>query len=205
MPGEYLLATAGPAAGLKLPIERDLLLGRAAPGFERLAADAELSRSHASILRDDMGALVIEDLASRNGTWVNGVRVERHRLEPGDLIRVGESTFELVESGPVSLLYDDELIRPWYEHALQVLAPGATLVDIHGHTGFNDPDGFTFSAEQLVATFEAAGARGVVMPMHEPDGYPPANDRVLPLRGQIQYLHAIHLQQFPESLLVRCS
>ena len=60
-----------------------------------------------------------------------------------------------------------------------MLAPGAALVDIHGHTGFNDPDGFTFSAEQLVATLEAAGARGVVMSMHEPDGYPPANDRVL--------------------------
>ena len=40
---------------------------------------------------------MIEDLGSRNGTWVNGVRVERDRLEPGDVIRVGESTFELVE------------------------------------------------------------------------------------------------------------
>ena len=179
MPGEALRATAGPAAGLKLPIDGELQLGRAAPGFELLSADAELSRNHAAILRGDDGVLVIEDLGSRNGTWVNGVRVERRRLELGDVIRVGESTFELVEGSPPSRLYDDELIRPWYEHALQVLAPGVALVDIHGHTGFNDPDGFTFSSEQLVATLEAAGARGVVMPMHEPDGYPPANDRVL--------------------------
>ena len=123
---------------------------------------------------------MIEDLGSRNGTWVNGVRVERQRLEPGDLIRVGEIDVRAGRRARrSSLLYDDELIRPWYEHALEVLAPGAALVDIHGHTGFNDPDGFTFSSEQLLATLDAAGARGVVMPMHEPDGYPPANDRVL--------------------------
>ena len=117
MPGETLRATAGPASGLTLRIDAELQLGRAAPGLERLAADAELSRSHASIRRDDDGALVIEDLGSRNGTWVNGARVERARLEPGDVIRVGESTFELVVVPPASLLYDDELIRPWYEHA----------------------------------------------------------------------------------------
>jgi predicted TIM-barrel fold metal-dependent hydrolase len=179
MAREALRATAGPAAGLKLPIDGGLQLGRAAPGFELLAADAELSRNHAEIRRDDDGVLVIEDLGSRNGTWVNGVRVQRHQVVPGDVIRVGETTFELIVGAPPSLLYDDELIRPWYEHALQVLAPGATLVDIHGHTGFNDPDGFTFSSEQLLATLDAAGARGVVMPMHEPDGYPPANDRVI--------------------------
>jgi predicted TIM-barrel fold metal-dependent hydrolase len=178
MPGEILRATSGPATGLKLPIGQELQLGRAAPGLEPLAEDAELSRSHAAIRRDDDGTLVIEDLGSRNGTWVNGVRVQRQRLAPGDVIRVGETAFEVVVGPPPSLLYDDELIRPWYEHALE-LVPGATLVDIHGHTGFNDPDGFTFSPEQLLATLDAAGARGVVMPMHEPDGYPPANDRVI--------------------------
>jgi len=62
---------------------------------------------------------------------------------------------------------------------MQELAAGATLLDVHGHVGFNDPDGFTFSGDQLIATLTAAEARGVVMPMHEPDGYPDANDRIL--------------------------
>lgn len=157
----------------------EVQLGRAAPGFELLADDAELSRRHAVIRREEEGTLVVEDLGSRNGTWVNGERIERRRLEPGDTIRVGETTFELVAAGPPSLLYDDELIRPWYEHAVDQLAPGAALVDFHGHTGSNDPDGFTFAAHELLATLDAARARGVVIPMHEPDGYPPANDRVL--------------------------
>ena len=109
--------------------------------------------------------------------------MERHRLSAGDRIRVGATRrSSSSRARRSSLLYDDELIRPWYEHAVQVLAPGAALVDIHGHTGFNDPDGFTFSADQLLATLDAADARGVVMSMHEPDGYPPANDRVLPRR-----------------------
>ncbi|HEY7207974.1 MAG TPA: amidohydrolase family protein [Gaiellaceae bacterium] len=77
-----------------------------------------------------------------------------------------------------SELYDDEEIRPWYEHA-RALVPRAALFDAHGHIGFNDPDGFTFSAEQLAATLTAADARGIAIPMHEPDGYPPANDYVL--------------------------
>ncbi|HMI98632.1 MAG TPA: amidohydrolase family protein [Gaiellaceae bacterium] len=177
-PVAYLRAVSGPAAGLTLQIGDELLLGRTAPGLERLADDAELSRRHASLLRGEDG-LVIEDLGSRNGTTVNGVRVERQPLVAGDRIRVGATTFELMQGALRSDLYDDEVIRPWYEHAVRELAAGATLLDIHGHTGFNDPDGFTFSGDQLIATLAAAEARGVVMPMHEPDGYPAANDRVL--------------------------
>jgi predicted TIM-barrel fold metal-dependent hydrolase len=174
----YLLAVGGAAAGLRLPIGEELLLGRAAPGCARLADDVELSRRHATIAQ--VGSeLVIEDHGSRNGTWVNGLRIERQVLAPGDRVRVGVTTFELVRGAPRSELYDDESIRPWFEHALQQLAPGATLFDVHGHVGFNDPDGFTFSGAQLVAALEAAQGRGVVMPMHEPDGYPPANDMVL--------------------------
>jgi predicted TIM-barrel fold metal-dependent hydrolase len=155
------------------------VLGRTAPQFDPLAHDPELSRRHASITRDAEGTLVIEDLGSRNGTMVNSTRIERQALSLGDRIRVGATTFELVERAPRSGLYDDELIRPWFEHAVHELAPGAAIFDVHDHTGFNDPDGFTFSGEQLIATLAAAEARGVVMPMHEPDGYQAANDRVL--------------------------
>ena len=75
-------------------------------------------------------------------------------------------------------MYDDEFIQPWFEHAMGQI-PGLSLFDVHAHTGSNDPDGFRLSAETLVDTLESADARSVVMPMHEPDGYPAANDRIL--------------------------
>lgn len=73
---------------------------------------------------------------------------------------------------------EDELIRPWFDHVAGSLL-NESLFDVHTHTGFNDPDGFQSAPEEVVATLTAARSRGVVMPMHEPDGYPPANDRVL--------------------------
>ncbi len=75
-------------------------------------------------------------------------------------------------------MYDDELIRPWYE-GLPIGLAQIPLFDMHTHTGSNDPDRFTCSAEQVIDNLAAANSRGMVTPMHEPDGYPPANDRVL--------------------------
>jgi predicted TIM-barrel fold metal-dependent hydrolase len=75
-------------------------------------------------------------------------------------------------------VYDDALIRPWFESAVERV-PGLSLFDAHAHIGQNDPDGLQLSTPELVDTMEAIGARSVVTPMHEPDGYPAANDRVL--------------------------
>lgn len=75
-------------------------------------------------------------------------------------------------------MYDDDLILPWFEHVMDSV-PGVSLFDVHAHVGTNDPDGFRLSVGELTETLEAARARSVVMPMHEPDGYPAANDRIL--------------------------
>ena len=75
-------------------------------------------------------------------------------------------------------VYADHLLLPWHEAVMEQL-PGIELFDAHTHTGFNDPDGFSCSAEQLVEGLELAHARAVIFTMQEPDGYPPANDRVI--------------------------
>ncbi len=53
--------------------------------------DGSVSSKHARILRTDDG-FVIEDLQSRNGTYVNGERIVegQRKLSDGDLIRVGK-------------------------------------------------------------------------------------------------------------------
>jgi hypothetical protein len=75
--------------------------------------------------------------------------------------------------------YDDP-IRPFYRDLAGDLPAGAEWFDVHTHMGANDPDGFRCTAEEVVAALDRAGhAQALVFPMHEPDGYPAANDRVL--------------------------
>jgi uncharacterized protein len=75
-------------------------------------------------------------------------------------------------------VYADQALRPWFD-ALMASVPELMLFDAHAHTGASDPDEFTCSDAELLDALALAGARAVVFTMHEPDGYPPANDRVL--------------------------
>jgi phosphoserine phosphatase RsbU/P len=54
-----------------------------------------ISRRHAEMVRDPFGRWWIRDLGSRNGTHVNGVRVNESVVKPGDLIQVGEFSLTL--------------------------------------------------------------------------------------------------------------
>src|SRR5579875_2667780 len=73
----------------------------------------------------------------------------------------------------------DATLAPWLA-SIRELVPGIELFDAHTHVGFNDPDGMRQSPEELIVALRAANARGCfVFPMHEPDGYPPANDFVI--------------------------
>lgn len=74
----------------------------------------------------------------------------------------------------------DDVLLPLLERARTLLPAGAPLIDAHTHTGFNDPDGVTATAEELLEGMARAGMEhAVVFTTAEPDGYPPANDRVL--------------------------
>ena len=75
-------------------------------------------------------------------------------------------------------MYDDGFIQPWLA-ALRSRVPDLELLDAHTHIGQNDPDGFKCTLAELTGALEAADARAVVFPMHEPDGYPAANDSAI--------------------------
>ncbi len=83
--------------GLRVPLEREVELGRDAACAVRLPSD-DVSRRHARIAADAEGHLVV-DLGSTNGTWVNGRRVELHRLRAGDRLRVGAFVARYVAAG----------------------------------------------------------------------------------------------------------
>ena len=52
----------------------------------------DVSRQHCSISQEG-GRLLLQDLGSSNGTYVNGRRVREAELKPGDQIRIGSLRF----------------------------------------------------------------------------------------------------------------
>jgi predicted TIM-barrel fold metal-dependent hydrolase len=73
----------------------------------------------------------------------------------------------------------DTLLAPWTAQ-MRDLVDGLELFDAHTHLGQNDPDGMSQTPEELLEGLRQAGAGSAfVFPMHEPDGYPSANDMVL--------------------------
>jgi pSer/pThr/pTyr-binding forkhead associated (FHA) protein len=56
-----------------------------------------VSRLHAE-LREEGAAWVIADLGSTNGTWVNGWRIQRAELSPGDEVALGLQRFVFDQS-----------------------------------------------------------------------------------------------------------
>jgi pSer/pThr/pTyr-binding forkhead associated (FHA) protein len=71
--------------------ERPITIGRS-PEADVVILDEKASRLHCGIRLWD-GEFYIKDLKSRNGTYVNGERVDVAKLKLGDKIRVGSIVF----------------------------------------------------------------------------------------------------------------
>ncbi len=82
--------------GTFFPVHQgDSLLGRS-PECLIVLPSERVSREHAVVRRIHCG-LEIEDLGSRNGTWVNGARIRRATvLQQGDEVQLGDDVLEVV-------------------------------------------------------------------------------------------------------------
>lgn len=90
----------GPDKGRKFQLPDDMpqLIGRSSEALP--INDTAVSRRHAELTPDD-GVWYIRDLASQNGTYVNGVRIsDRTRLRAGDQIRTGQTLFVFGMTSP---------------------------------------------------------------------------------------------------------
>ena len=59
--------------------------------------EKSVSRAHATIQLES-GGLVLTDLGSTGGTFVNGVQVKRRKINPGDVISFGTVQWKVKES-----------------------------------------------------------------------------------------------------------
>ena len=79
------------AAPIEIELFLPFLIGRAADAALKIPHDS-VSREHCRIYEFD-GELAVRDLGSRNGTYVNGQRIDRPTfLSPGDELTVGDIT-----------------------------------------------------------------------------------------------------------------
>jgi S-DNA-T family DNA segregation ATPase FtsK/SpoIIIE len=115
--GIRLAVVNGPDAGLVVPLNRALTIGRD-PSCQLVLTDADVSRRHLSVAPSPSG-LIVHDLGSRNGTTINdvGIGTSLHVLMEGDLVRVGDSTLQVraETSRPASLRHLDDgstLVNP---------------------------------------------------------------------------------------------
>ncbi len=90
-----LVALFGPKQGIRVPLSDALVVGRGNTAELQLV-DAKVSREHCRI-RSSNSVLGIEDLASQNGTFVNGEQISGTvTLREGDEIAVGDTLLLVV-------------------------------------------------------------------------------------------------------------
>ena len=190
--GAVLRVVAGSSAGRAIQVTGEpLVIGRAAEADVRLD-DPQLSRLHAR-LADVAGRLVIHDLGSTNGTFVNGRQIRAPTpVKPGDVIWAGITTLTLTtRKRPVSEVAPIEPPTPSGEggllsrfaelsdaHARVILAAvaaffvaaaviGSPVVELleKNPTGFEDPGGQAAKTEKRIAaaTGEIPAAQLVVL------------------------------------------
>ncbi|HVV50465.1 MAG TPA: GGDEF domain-containing protein [Polyangia bacterium] len=111
----YLVVLAGASVGEMYKIEQDrTIIGRGQKAQVRLLDDG-ISREHAQVCVEG-NKIVLQDLGSTNGTFCNGLKVDRKELVDGDKILVGSTTI-------LKFTYHDNLDeifqKQMYESALR--------------------------------------------------------------------------------------
>ena len=84
---EFIL---GPMANQVLNLAEEVTTIGSVAGNTVVLADPAVSRKHAGIRKVDSN-YELADLGSTNGVYVNGHKVPKKTLEPGDIIRVGNT------------------------------------------------------------------------------------------------------------------
>ena len=89
MADSSLVIHQGSAAGSEHPVDGELILGREQGSADLVLDDPGVSRRHARVLPEN-GGVIVEDLGSSNGTYVNGQRISGPvEVAAGDEVQLG--------------------------------------------------------------------------------------------------------------------
>jgi predicted component of type VI protein secretion system len=102
----------GSEAGRQLPLDSVVDIGREPSLPLHLDEDTQVSRRHARIALQG-GQVIVEDLGSTNGTYVNEQPISSPRaLNPGDKVRIGLTVLELRTRQQVAARPSAVQVRP---------------------------------------------------------------------------------------------
>lgn len=125
VPKFALRGLSGEHFGRSVPLHASLSVGRADDASLRIPLDG-ISRQHAR-LTPAGDEVLVEDLGSANGTWINGKRVTRAQAVHGDEIRFDVQRFQLLVPGQPLQPRDIEATAPrrWTWVAVVVVVAAA--------------------------------------------------------------------------------
>ncbi|MDQ2695081.1 MAG: GGDEF domain-containing protein [Pseudomonadota bacterium] len=106
----YLLVVAGADLARRYPVTPPAMTIGRSEASQVVLAERNVSRCHARIVSDG-AAVILEDLGSTNGTYVNGESVTTRVLEEGDLIGIGESVLRFCYQSAVESAFYDEIYQ----------------------------------------------------------------------------------------------
>jgi adenylate cyclase len=111
-----LIQFASGAPGIKYTLDKPvIIIGRGTSGTDICLPCAYASKRHATIValpsleKQGEFTFYIEDMGSKNSTYVNDKAIKRIRLYDGDVIRIGRVTLKFDASGENSFLEAVEL------------------------------------------------------------------------------------------------
>lgn len=103
----YVIVIAGPNVGEMFKVSGLTEIGRGQQVAIQIH-DSEISRRHARLVTDG-DTVIVEDLGSTNGTFVNGHPIDKVTLADGDKIQVGTTTI-------LKFSYHDDLDEQFQRH-----------------------------------------------------------------------------------------
>lgn len=86
-----------------------IIIGRSSGADIRLEQEA-VSRQHCKLQNSD-GQVIVNDLGSTNGTYVNDRLVDDYRLRDGDLLKIGRCIFKFLSGDNIENAYHHEIYR----------------------------------------------------------------------------------------------
>jgi len=122
----FFVGLDGTEKSYRLQTHRPFTVGRD-PGNDIILRDPKVSRHHAEIVFE-RGFFVLHDLASANGTFVNGKRVRVAPLTHGAKLRLGNTTGRFSEELPTEA--DNAAAEEPFEHPLPAPPTGTIPADV---------------------------------------------------------------------------